>query len=192
MHLSITVLLLLASSCTGLSPSGTPSTRPELRLRGGVGFGWRRQPHEPPSSTAEPSEAVVEPAIAPPVGGRRTLYIVCLASVFAWLSLSSLAYARSEGWPLTQSIFYSVDVGMGIGFGAFEEKFARSKAFSCVHMLVCASGVAGALGLFTEAWIADAANVAASEYGGPNLRAPRRSAAELPTHTRIGLRARAP
>ena len=84
--------------------------------------------------------------------------------IAGWLAVSTMAYSTSEGWPITQSIFYSVDVGMGIGFGAFVEKLQRTKIFSCVHMLMCASGVAGALALFTEALLADAATLAATEY----------------------------
>lgn len=97
-------------------------------------------------------------------GGRAALYAACLMAIAGWLAISTMAYSMSEDWPVAQSIFYSVDVGMGIGFGAFVEKFQRTKMFSCVHMLMCASGVAGALALFTEALLADAATLAAMEY----------------------------
>ena len=99
------------------------------------------------------------------------MYAVCLSAIVGWLTISTLVYARSEGWPVTQSIFYSVDVGMGIGFGAFDQAFQRTRMFSCLHMLVCASGVAGALALFTEALLADAATHAAAEYANAAVAA---------------------
>ena len=104
------------------------------------------------------------PPKPPTVFAERRTVSACLTAIVGWLAISTLVYSKSEGWPIAQSIFYSVDVGMGIGFGACVEELRRTKVFSCVHMLMCASGVAGALALFTEAILADAASLAAAAY----------------------------
>lgn len=80
-----------------------------------------------------------------------SLYAQCMAIVVAWISTGTIFYALVNKWPIPQSFFYAVDAGMSIGFctDVAETKLV-SKAFTIVFILLGASVVGGALGLFSK------------------------------------------
>ena len=89
---------------------------------------------------------------------------ICAAVVLSWISIATLVFSLNEGWPIAQSLFYAVDTGMSIGFGAVAENKASTKLFTILHVLLGASAVGGAIALFAEAMVAESSRVAACEY----------------------------
>ena len=90
-------------------------------------------------------------------------YAICAAVVLSWISIATLVFSLNEGWPIAQSLFYAVDTGMSIGFGAVAENKASTKLFTILHVLLGASAVGGAIAL-AEAMVAESSRVAACEY----------------------------
>ena len=74
------------------------------------------------------------------------LYSFCGAIIVTWISLSTVFYAINEKWPYAQSLFYAVDTGMSIGFGAVAEQKLSSKLFTIFHVLLGASACGGRSG----------------------------------------------
>ena len=145
---------LTAPSKAGVARHGPP---PLLRLRGG--------------SLEEP-RAAPRLALTKASDQKRTrLYAMSAATFVGWFGLATVFFARSEGWPLAQSLFYAVDTGLSIGFGAVAEEATRTKMFTIVHVLLGASALGGVLALFAEAVVADASTVASAEYTGAALSA---------------------
>ena len=93
-------------------------------------------------------------------------YAICAAVVLCWISVATLVFSLNEGWPIAQSLFYAVDTGMSIGFGAVAENKASTKLFTILHVLLGASAVGGAIALFAEAMVAESLRVAAASTRG--------------------------
>ena len=72
---------------------------------------------------------------------------------------------------MAQSLFFAVDTGMSIGFGAVAEQRTVTKVFTIIHVLLGASAAGGALALFAEAVVADASSLASAELAGASLSA---------------------
>lgn len=96
---------------------------------------------------------------------------MCAAIVAGWIALATLVFSLNEGWPLAQSLFYAVDTGMSIGFGAVAEERTSTKLFTICHVLLGASAVGGAIALFAESVVADSSSIAVAEYSGAAMRA---------------------
>ena len=75
---------------------------------------------------------------------------IAFFGVFLWIFCATTFYTHHNGWAVSKSFFYSMDVGLSIGFGAFPEPNEGSKMYTCVHILIGASLISGALGLFFE------------------------------------------
>ena len=149
---------LRTPSVAGAPCAGRAVPPPLVRLRGG--------------SLEQPQAAPHGPALTRASDQKRTrLYLMSAATFVGWFGLATLFFARSEGWPLAQSLFYAVDTGMSIGFGAVAEEARRTKMFTIVHVLLGASALGGVLALFAEAVVADASTVASAEYTGAALSA---------------------
>jgi len=58
--------------------------------------------------------------------------------------------AAGETWTFAQSFYFSVQTGLSIGFGLLAESKKVSEAYSCFHILMGSSVIAGALGLFAQ------------------------------------------
>lgn len=99
------------------------------------------------------------------------LYSFCGAIIVTWISLSTVFYAINEKWPYAQSLFYAVDTGMSIGFGAVAEQKLSSKLFTIFHVLLGASACGGALALFAESAVDGSNSIAEAEYVQATLRA---------------------
>eukprot|EP00966_Prymnesium_polylepis_P103926 2406714-Prymnesium_polylepis.1 len=97
-----------------------------------------------------PDVGVPVPPAKEKSGGSLLGYLVCAAIVVTWISTATLVFSYNENWPLAQSLFYAVDTGMSIGFGAVAEKKLSTKAFTIIHVLLGASAVGGAIALFAE------------------------------------------
>lgn len=139
------------SSCVSLSCQRPPlpSSRPPLpslsspcsllhrlsTLRGGA------------RTMKDPSPVATSPK---PEKSSLLFYASCAAIIVAWIGAATFIFARNEGWPLAQSLFYAVDTGMSIGFGAVAEEKISTKAFTVLHVLLGASAVGGAIALFAE------------------------------------------
>ena len=80
---------------------------------------------------------------------QRGAFKVATAAV-AYFSSVSAVYSRLNGWPLHQSLFYAMDTGFSIGFGAFPDPSDASRAFTLVHLMIGASAMGGALAWFAE------------------------------------------
>ena len=100
---------------------------------------------------------------------KLKLYLMCAAIAASWFVFATLFFSRSENWPLAQSFFFTVDTGMGIGFGAVEEQLQRTRVFTIINALVGASAVGGALALFADNIVAESSTVAAQEFASAAL-----------------------
>lgn len=63
-----------------------------------------------------------------------------------------------------QSLFYAVDTGMSIGFGAVAEQRLTTKVFTICHVLLGASAVGGAIALFAESVVSAQGGLASCEH----------------------------
>mmetsp|Transcript_22367 Transcript_22367/g.51497 ORF Transcript_22367/g.51497 Transcript_22367/m.51497 type:complete len:431 (-) Transcript_22367:84-1376(-) len=114
----------------------------------------------------EEGRAVATKGAAAPNGlpSRSFGYTLCAAIVAVWLCVSTAFFSLSEGWPLGQSFFYSVDTGMSIGFGAVAEAHSRTKLFTIGHVLLGASAVGGAIGIFADSVLSASTRTQSSTY----------------------------
>ena len=149
-------LILLSMLCATADARKFQLARqqPLLALRGGA------NPRPPLISLRGGGDA--EPAHKTSIIVRQ--YAICAAVVLCWISVATLVFSLNEGWPIAQSLFYAVDTGMSIGFGAVAENKASTKLFTILHVLLGASAVGGAIALFAEAMVAESSRVAACEY----------------------------
>ena len=100
---------------------------------------------------------------------KLKLYLMCAAIAASWFVFATLFFSRSGSVPLAQSFFFTVDTGMGIGFGAVEEQLQRTRVFTIINALVGASAVGGALALFADNIVAESSTVAAQEFASAAL-----------------------
>ena len=73
--------------------------------------------------------------------------------------------------PNPHQLFYAVDTGLSIGFGAVAEEKLTSKLFTIFHVLLGASACGGAIALFAESAVDGSNQIAATEYSQATLRA---------------------
>ena len=120
------------------------------------------------SSTA----AVVEPPQKESGAGQQLrLFTLCAAIVLTWIGGATVFFSYNENWPMAQSLFYAVDTGLSIGFGAVAEEKLTSKLFTIFHVLLGASACGGAIALFAESAVDGSNQIAATEYSQATLRA---------------------
>ena len=201
-------LLLCAALGAGVAEASTLlRPRPDLQALTGVARG--------PSAIAHVQ--ILRGGGSPDAGGGQKLtatkkssggllgYFICAAIITVWIGIATLVFAYNEGWPLAQSLFYAVDTGMSIGFGAVAEEKLSTKAFTVIHVLLGASAVGGAIALFAESvveasptlgalaapaslWLANKSRALASPCARLAVRSPRNAPsllrALLHTHPR--------
>ena len=110
----------------------------------------------------------------PPKSSRHAqlkLFTLCAAIVLVWIGGATVFYSYNENWPMAQSLFYAVDTGLSIGFGAVAEEKIHSKLFTIFHVLLGASACGGAIALFAESAVDGSNQIAATEYSQSTLRA---------------------
>ena len=134
-----------------------PSAGAHARHASLLAKGAKRAP--PAISTAAPR--VIQPA--QPHKASNAL-LMCVGIVAVWIGAATAVFSWSEGWPVAQSLFFAVDTGMSIGFGAVAEEKLRTKVFTIFHVLLGASAISGAIALFADSVVAESAGIAASEY----------------------------
>tara|TARA_B110001452_G_scaffold183480_1_gene154193 strand:- start:2255 stop:2890 length:636 start_codon:yes stop_codon:yes gene_type:complete len=159
-RLATTALLLLATGVAGARLTHRSGATPLIALRGGG------------KKVAKPSEPSPEPpALKVDHGNELQQYLVCAGIVGSWILLATIVFAINEKWPLAQSLFYAVDTGMSIGFGAVAEQKLSTKLFTIAHVLMGASAVGGAIALFADNAISESSQIAAAEYTQASLQA---------------------
>lgn len=126
---------------------------PLHQLRGGI---------KAVTSLEEP--VPVKPANAPAISDTARTVLVCASIFIVWLAGATAVYSVAEGWSLAQSLFYAVDTGLSIGFGAFAEEKTSTKIFTICHVLLGASAAGGAIALFAESVVKNQGSMAALEY----------------------------
>jgi len=130
-----------------------PKMLPLHQLRGGI---------KAVTSLEEP--VPVKPANAPAISDTARTVLVCASIFIVWLAGATAVYSVAEGWSLAQSLFYAVDTGLSIGFGAFAEEKTSTKIFTICHVLLGASAAGGAIALFAESVVKNQGSMAALEY----------------------------
>ena len=83
-------------------------------------------------------------------------------------------------------MFYAVDTGLFIGFGAVAEQKTLTKVFTLCHVMLGATVMVGLLALFAEAVVSDAGSVANAEFALAKLLPP--FAATMPMATTTCMR----
>ena len=66
-------------------------------------------------------------------------------------------------WPWLSSIYYAIDTGLSIGYGALQPKDDLEKLVVAANVLIGAGAVSGALALFTDSLLASSSNVLSEE-----------------------------
>ena len=64
--------------------------------------------------------------------------------IVLYLFLSTAIYVRCEHWHIVQAMFFSLSVGMGVGFSNVQLQTDEAVLFSCVHALIGALLLAAA------------------------------------------------
>jgi hypothetical protein len=102
--------------------------------------------------------------------GCRKGLLIAASGVLVWLFGGAIIYFLVENcseiprlqadgtvinvvqcpWTFSQSLYFSVQTGLSIGFGLLAESKEGSMAYSIIHILLGSSVVAGALGLFAS------------------------------------------
>jgi len=161
----LALTLLLALIAVAADARSSTSRLPALMLRGGT--------HDHESSSAPLTKiAVPQPQTqSQPIAQASRTILICASIFVIWLGAATIIFAVSEGWPLSQALFYAVDTGMSIGFGAVAEQHTRTKVFTVLHVLLGASAAGGAIALFAEAVVKNQGGLAAAEYSNAALAA---------------------
>jgi hypothetical protein len=74
-----------------------------------------------------------------------------LAVVLFWLLGGGWVYSLlNDDWSYAESVYYASNVGFSIGFGALVETTDESRLFSVLMLMLGASAIGGALGLFVQ------------------------------------------
>ena len=76
--------------------------------------------------------------------------LAAIVGVCVWVGAAMLFYHHQNGWGYAKSFFYACDAGLSVGFGSFAEPNDASLAYTLCHLLVGASIIAGALGIFVS------------------------------------------
>ena len=77
-------------------------------------------------------------------------YFLPVFFVSLWIFCGTVFYRYHNNWPWSQAFFYTCDNGFSVGFGAFPDPNNGSRWYTIVNVLIGASLIAGALGLFVE------------------------------------------
>jgi len=160
MHRNCRAALLVAACLVAAACAATPPAPSLTATRRASLLAKRSPPPAPPVPVAPP---------APPPHKATNSLLRCVGIVTVRITAATLIYSKSEGWPLAQSLFFAVDTGMSIGFGAVAEEKLSTKLFTVFHVLLGASAISGAIALFADSVIAESAGVAASEYSAAAL-----------------------
>ncbi|KAL1524118.1 hypothetical protein AB1Y20_019027 [Prymnesium parvum] len=163
------VPLIISAVCMALAEASAPSWRDRPALGGALHTSLT--PAAPPRTLhllrgGGSADFTVAPAKSNKKAATDSLttYLACSAIVVVWICIATLVFSYNEGWPLAQSLFYAVDTGMSIGFGAVAEERLSTKAFTIVHVLLGASAVGGAIALFAESVVESSPSLASDEY----------------------------
>ena len=133
MRAALILLIMLCAAADG-QKFQLARQKPLLALRGGA------KPRPPLISLRGGGDG--EPAHKSSVVVRQ--YAICAAVVLCWISVATLVFSFNEKWPLAQSLFYAVDTGMSIGFGAVAET-NRSGSPERRVMTICTSVGSGGM-----------------------------------------------
>ena len=100
------------------------------------------------SYTFQPDAAVLERLLAEKksltLTPTRYLWLLLLLVIVLYLFLSTAIYVRCEHWHIVQAMFFSLSVGMGVGFSNVQLQTDEAVLFSCVHALIGALLLAAA------------------------------------------------
>ena len=84
----------------------------------------------------------------------RDPHIVALFSVNAMIvSITTLVYARVEGWPYLEALYFSVVTISTVGYGDFAPHSATGKVFTVGYIVVGVGMFVGFVGALAEAII---------------------------------------
>ena len=74
--------------------------------------------------------------------------------IAVWITTATLFYRAWNGWPWSRSFYHSVQAGLSIGFGLYEENDKVSRLFTCGHVLF-GTAIAGSALVFLVESAAD-------------------------------------
>ena len=104
--------------------------------------------HAASSYAFQPDAAVLEKLLAEKksltLTPTRYLWLLLLLVIVLYLFLSTAIYVRCEHWHIVQAMFFSLSVGMGVGFSNVQLQTDEAVLFSCVHALIGALLLAAA------------------------------------------------
>lgn len=95
------------------------------------------------------------PAPAPPpprarVDPKTQLWLTLLAFVVVWAVGGTLFFHFQQHWELAEALFYSINVGLGVGYGQFVVNGAPAKWFVVFYCMAGASLIASAGALVVQ------------------------------------------
>ena len=82
------------------------------------------------------------------VNGGWKVFVV----VLTWVLVGASVYWYLNEWTFAASVYYTVNAGFSIGFGALSEDSELSMIWSVVMIATGATAAAAALGYYVESW----------------------------------------
>ena len=82
------------------------------------------------------------------INGGWKVFVV----VLTWVLVGAGVYMKLNGWTFAASVYYAVQAGFSIGFGALSEDSWGSQLWSIVMIATGATAAAAALGYYVESW----------------------------------------
>jgi hypothetical protein len=76
-----------------------------------------------------------------------------LGGLLVYIVVGTIFYEINNEWPFQQALYYSLQAGFSVGFGALSEPNNSSRWYTICHVLVGSGFIAGALGLFVQVMI---------------------------------------
>ena len=125
-------------------------------IRGGPRPRGRAAPRPGPQPARRPPPQVVVPlsekekpeTVDVSINGGWKVFVV----VLTWVLVGAAVYKAINKWSFGASVYYTVQAGFSIGFGALSEDKWESQLWSIFMIATGATAAAAALGYYVESW----------------------------------------
>lgn len=91
------------------------------------------------------------------------LLLLVPAALAVWLGVAATFFHFYNDWPWTSALYYAIDTGLSIGFGALQPKDDFERLVVAGNVLIGAGAASAALALFTESLLSAGKSITAQE-----------------------------
>jgi hypothetical protein len=91
------------------------------------------------------------------------IFLLVPAALAVWLGAAAAFFHAYHDWSWPTSLYYAIDTGLSIGFGALQPKDDFERVVVATNVLIGAGAVSAALALFTESLLTAGRAITAEE-----------------------------